>query len=331
MAALTQMTGDERSARIALAAIAGPGDPLSGRVLTTVGALETLRLLEDEDPIPGLDRVETGLWRTRQRPRIDADRIEQALDRTDKSGLRTLIPDDEHYPPGLADLGHRAPYILWASGDTQLLQSFAQTFTITGTHNSTAYGRQMASELAVDLVDDWGVVVAGGASGIDAAVHETALRNDGRTIAVIPGGIDVRGGDSNAQTLDEIAAQGLLLSESPPGEGGHDADRILARLRIEAALSGSVTLVEADDRSAAAAVVDRARELGRPVGAIPGPVTSPASEVPNELIRDGAAQAVLGASDVLSIHYPAPQPRQRPGPEPPTPPRAGPPHHGWGL
>lgn len=330
METLTATDGDERLARITLATLAPPGDPLTGRVLAGVGAVETLRLLADDGPVPGLDGISAGLWRGRLRPQAELDRVDSVRDRTEQAGLRTLVPGDKDYPASLNDLGHQAPYVLWAMGDTELLGP-VDTFTITGTRHATAYGRQMASELAVDLVQDWGVVVAGGASGIDAAVHETALRNGGRTIAVVATGLDTLDWTSGGERLEEIAAQGLLLSETPPGFGP-TLERVLARLRIEAALSGSVTLVEARDRSICLAVVDRAHELGRPVGAVPGPVTSPVSEAPNELIRDRLAETILSASDVMNIHYPSPEPPQRrPAPEPPIRPQTGPQSPNRGL
>ncbi|WP_297668287.1 DNA-processing protein DprA [uncultured Corynebacterium sp.] len=301
MEPLTTAGGDERSSWITLATLAAPGDPLTGKVLTGVGAVETLRLLADDGPVPGLDGISAGLWRGRLRPQAELDRVDSVMERTEQAGLRALIPDDKDYPRGLNDLGYQAPYVLWAAGNTELLGPVG-AFAITGTRHATAYGRQMASELAVDLVHDWGVVVAGGASGIDAAVHETALRKGGRTIAVVATGLDALCWASGGERLEEIAAKGLLLSETPPGFGS-PLERVLARLRIEAAISGSVTLVEARDRSVSRAVVDRPHELGRPVGAVPGPVTSPVSEAPNELIRDGGAAAILSATDVMNIHY----------------------------
>lgn len=183
MEPLTTAGGDERSARITLATLAAPGDPLTGKVFTGVGAVETLRLLADDGPVPGLDGISAGLWRGRLRPQAELDRVDRVMERTEQAGLRALIPGDKDYPRGLNDLGYQAPYVLWAAGDTELLGPL-DAFAITGTRHATAYGRQMASELAVDLVHNWGVVVAGGASGIDAAVHETALRKGGRTIAV---------------------------------------------------------------------------------------------------------------------------------------------------
>lgn len=329
MEPLTTVGGDERSARITLATLAAPGDPLTGKVFTGIGAVETLRLLADDGLVPGLDGISAGLWRGRLRPQAELDRVDSVMERTEQAGLRALIPGDKDYPRGLNDLGYQAPYVLWAAGDTELLGPL-DAFAITGTRHATAYGRQMASELAVDLVHDWGVVVAGGAYGIDAAVHETALRKGGRTIAVVATGLDALCWASGGERLEEIAAKGLLLSETPPGFES-TLERVLARLKIEAAISGSVTLVEARDRSVSRAVVDRAHELGRPVGAVPGPVTSPVSEAPNELIRDVGAAAILNATDVMNIHYPKPDTPLRPAPEPPQRPQAGPQHPSRGL
>lgn len=315
---LTAVANDERSARIALATIATPGDPLTGRVLTTVGAVETVRLLADDAPVPGLDKIEAGLWRGRLQPRVSANAVHRALDRSERQTLHTLIPGDEDYPDRLGDLGHRAPYLLWARGNAELLSPFAQPFAITGTSYATTYGTRVATELASELLADNSVLVAGGSAGIDAAVHQAALDHNGGTIAVVTGELDSLDWHSGEPRLREIADRGLLLSETPPGVGP-SRERFLSRLRIEAALSGSVTIVEARQQSDALQIVDRAQELGLPVSAVPGPVFSPVSEAPNVLIRDGRAEAVLNANDLWDVHHSAPEPQQRQlTTEPPT-------------
>lgn len=311
MEPLTLATNDERSARVVLAAVSTPGDPMTGRVLAAAGAVETMRLLSDDGLVPALDSIEARLWRERLRPRTDVGVVRRAVDRVEDTELRILIPGDDDYPSRLGDLGHRAPYVLWAKGDVELLRPFAQTFTITGTSGATPYGRQIATELASDLLADNSVLVAGGASGIDASVHRAALNHGGGTIAVVPGELADLGWSGKDQRLHEIADRGLLLSETPPGTMP-TRERFLARLRIEAALSGSVTVVEASHQSASLAIVDWAQELGLPVGMVPGPVTSAASEAPNELIRDRMAAAILDAGDLMNVHYAPPDPPKRP-------------------
>ena len=93
---------------------------------------------------------------------------------------------------------------------------------------------------------------------------------------------------------------GLLVSEQPPGAPPTRA-RFMARARIEAALSGSTTIVEAGSRSGSLLVAQQAHSLGRSVGAVPGPVTSATSYGPHRLIAQGIASVVTNANDVRAL------------------------------
>lgn len=308
MASLSDYAGDERTARMALSTCVAPADPLTGRIVAAVGAVETVRLLETDSPLPGLDRIEAGVWRGRLRQHVSLDAVEEAVECTRRSGLDVVMPGDDEYPALLDELGHRAPSLLWVKGDIEALRAFSQTFTITGTSNATAYGRQMAHELAVDLVADNAVLVSGGAEGIDATVHQAALNHGGTTIAVLPHGLDRIDAQSNRAQLHAIGEQGLLISEVPPGTG-QTAESSRARLRIETALSGSLTVVEAESHSDLTHAVDYARALGVRLGAIPGPVPSSASDLPNALISDRSAQMIVDADALIGLHYgPPPAP-----------------------
>jgi DNA processing protein len=169
------------------------------------------------------------------------------------------------------------PYVLWVKGATSLLAgSLQDRFTITGARASTSYGAHVAQMLANDLASEEKVLVSGGAYGIDAAVHTAALASGGHTVAVLAGGLDRPHPAGHRELLERIGDLGLLVSELPPG-AVPTRTRFLARARIEAALSGSTTIVEAAGRSGALPVAQCAHELGRAVGAVPGPVTSTAS------------------------------------------------------
>ena len=141
------------------------------------------------------------------------------------------------------------------------------------------------------------VVVSGGAIGIDARAHEAALDVGGTTVAVLGSGIDVDYPATNRDLLRSIAQRGTLVSEYPPGVPA-EPFRFPARNRLIAGLSIGVVIVEGGARSGTRSTADYAVQLGLEVFAVPGPVTSPLSEAPHELIRDGA-RLIRGPADLL--------------------------------
>jgi DNA processing protein len=154
------------------------------------------------------------------------------------------------------------------------------------------------------LCGDWDFVVYGGAFGIDAGAHRGALAADGLTIAVLAGGLSYGYPKAHASLFSAIAAQGALVSECPPDQ--HPTrPGFLVRNRIIAALGRGTVVVEAALRSGALNTARHARELCRPVMAVPGPVSSEQSAGCHELIRDYGAMCVTDARDVLEHISPA--------------------------
>lgn len=310
MNTITGLATDERAARIALAVLVAAGDPVTGRVVGRVGVVEAVRLLTTDGPVPTMDRTAAALWRKHILPDASPEVVRAALRATETLGYRTLIPGANGFPASLRDLGDRMPYVLWVKGATSLLAGPLQDrFTITGARASTSYGTHVAQMLANDLASEEKVLVSGGAYGIDAAVHTAALASGGHTVAVLAGGLDRPHPAGHRELLERIGDLGLLVSELPPGTVP-TRTRFLARARIEAALSGSTTIVEAAGRSGALPVAECAHELGRSVGAIPGPVTSTASMGTHRLLQMGVASLVTDASDLMRLVGGAPVARK---------------------
>jgi DNA processing protein len=171
---------------------------------------------------------------------------------------------------------------------------------IVGTRACSRDGRRIAHELALELADAGVAVVSGLALGIDGAAHRGALAagpGAGGTVGVVAGGVDVTYPPSHAPLFDEVAAAGALVSEAPVGTPP-ERWRFPARNRIIAALADVVVVVESHDRGGSLHTVDAAIERGRTVGAVPGPVHSPASAGTNALLADQAL-VVRDAEDVL--------------------------------
>jgi DNA processing protein len=158
----------------------------------------------------------------------------------------------------------------------------------------------VTAELVGPIVSRGFTVVSGGAYGIDAQAHRATLTLEGKTIAVMAGGLDKLYPSGNRELFKEIANRGLLLSEMPPGSEPTKW-RFLQRNRLIAALGQAIILVEANARSGAVSTANRGIDLGRPIGAVPGPINIPGSDGCHQLIRGGKVQLITCADDILEL------------------------------
>lgn len=299
MPILTALARDERSARFLLTLVGTPNDEATGRLLARVGAEELIKLADRDSAIPGMDRAAAAVWRDH----IHAHRrVDQAASfMADSDQFRFIIPSDSDWHSSLNDLGSRSPYGLWVNGNTDLLRGdVSERVTITGARAATGYGTFVTEEIASGLSEEGRTVVAGAAYGIEGAAHRAALAGDASTIAVMASGIDQPYPTAHNQLLERIAQSGLVVSEVPPG-CVPTRQRFINRSRLHAALSGTTVIVEAGARSGTMQTAQEAQDLGRIVGAVPGPVTSAASYGTNLLLQEHHAQVVTNANDVASL------------------------------
>ena len=291
-------------ARLTLAIASEPGDRITGTLLAAVGATETLRLITSDTPLPGVvDPVEGGIWRGRLAPRLPAaGGVDRVREHTDRLGLCLLTPGAAGWPEGLSDLGVLAPLALWAKGDIGVLtSSLGSRVTIVGARAATGYGEHVATEFATDLAGLPRVVVSGGAYGIDGAAHGAALTTrPGSTIAVLAGGLDRNYPAGHQELLSRVAESGAVLSELSPG-AAPTRWRFLQRGRLLAAISAATIVVEAGYRSGSLHTAAEAHALGRPVGAVPGPITSAASAGCHRLLHEKIATVISSASDIAAL------------------------------
>jgi DNA processing protein len=235
-------------------------------------------------------------------------------ERLEEAGCWAICRHDDRYPPGLRDAAD-APWALLGRGEPALVEGIEPqaAVTIVGSRRATSYGREVARDLARELASAGLVVVSGLAFGIDACAHRGALDAGGKTIAVLGCGPDTAYPAAHRGLWRKIAETGVVVSELPPGSTPWRWS-FPARNRVMAALAGMTVVVEAAARSGSLITADLAAELGRDLGAVPGPVTSRASAGPNELLAGGAC-VVRDAQDVLDAMLGAGvRPLQRTGP-----------------
>lgn len=240
----------------------------------------------------------------------------QLLEAADEVGARLVVPGDPGWPeyalePLDRPRGRRRdgtggvptalrPLGLWWRGPADPARVLGRAVAVVGTRAPTPYGRAVTADLCAGVSAEGFTVVSGGAFGIDAAAHRAVLGVRGTTIAVLAGGVDRLYPRGNDAMLREVAATGAVVSAQPPGTGV-TRYRFLDRNRIIAALTGATVVVEAAARSGALSTAAWASALDRPVGAVPGPVTSVASVGCHLLLRERGAVLVGRSSDVVEL------------------------------
>ena len=281
-------------ARALLSCVFEPGDTDAGVLVNALGAVEAVQAILDTDD----DRA-TEQLRERARPRFNPVAVKHALRTAARLGVVLVTPEHPHWPTRVNDLGAHAPIGLWVRGNTEILID-PKTTAIVGARASTGYGEHITMEIAAGLVERGHTIASGAAYGVDGYAHRAALASKGRTIAYLAGGVDRFYPVGHEALLSQIVKMGAVVSEVPCGTTPTKF-RLLQRNRLIAANSGAVLVTEAGYRSGSLNTAGHARDLGRPIGAVPGPVTSAASAGAHRLIRDHLATLVTNTDEAAAL------------------------------
>jgi DNA processing protein len=283
--------GDERTALAAWSRLTEPTDARADAFVRREGAAAALgHVLRGG----GAGLASAARWRSRL-PDLDPRRDLRELAAVRG---RLVVPGDEEWPARLDEL-EVPPFCLWVRGPRRLDAVTARAAAIVGARASTDYGVRVAASFAGECAERGITVVSGAAYGIDAAAHLGALAHGGATVAVLASGVDRPYPRGNAPMLDRIAAEGVVVSEVPPGSAP-TRGRFVQRNRVIAALADATLVVEAGLRSGASITAGQAGKLNRPVGVVPGPITSPASAGCHQLLRDGCV-CVTSAQELAEL------------------------------
>ncbi|TFC95824.1 MULTISPECIES: DNA-processing protein DprA [Cryobacterium] len=301
-------------ARAAWTGIAEPGDAAAGLLLQGLGAGPALTAVLDvwsgtrlahavaatgvplTDDLPAL--LEQGLQRWR--PRLSSAEVIRSLQQAARISAGLLVPTDPCWPAGVDDLGLHAPIALWWRGVPTALSALSNSIALVGARAATGYGEHVAMEASAGLVDRGFLIVSGAAYGIDGMAHRAALASSGLTVAFLAGGVDRYYPSGHDALLSRIATVGAIVSELPCG-AAPTKWRFLQRNRLIAASSAATVVLEAGWRSGSLNTAGHAAALGRPLGAVPGPVTSPTSAGCHRLIREYAAMCVTTAEEMAEL------------------------------
>lgn len=296
-------------ARVVWARLAEPGDATAGALVAALGPGPALDLVAGG---AGVRRIGEAVRQAgasvsmralkegaaRWLPRLDRGATVSDLDRAISGDILILDPDSAAWPESLAHLGDHAPHLLWVRGDPAALSSPA--LAVVGARACTAYGSHVTAELTDAACAAGAAIISGGAYGIDAVAHRAALASESTTVAVVAGGVDRPYPAAHTELFGRIAAYGAVCSEMVPG-AAPTRWRFLQRNRLIAALSHATLVTEAGARSGSLNTAGHTAELGRPLGAVPGPVTSATSTGCHRLIRDYGAALVTNGAEVREL------------------------------
>lgn len=299
---------DRAFARTIWGVLVEPGDSVAGALLAGVGEVEAAQFLLDQ-PTPAelvrraggaIDSAAARAGLERWLPRRSSVDVERSIEAAARCGARLLIPGDADWPSAVDELDAHAPVLLWVRGDSSLLSR--PGVAVVGARAASGYGEHVAMEFAAGLAQRDAVVVSGGAYGIDGMAHRAALAAGGATVAVLAGGVDRLYPSGHEALLTRIIEQGAVVSEAPCGSAP-TRWRFLQRNRLIAALSAATVVVEAGRRSGSLNTANHAFQLGRPVGAVPGPVTSATSAGCHGLLRERPAECVTTVPEIMQLAF----------------------------
>ena len=213
-------------------------------------------------------------------------------------GIHTV--QENEYPKLLKEIGNDAPKQLYYKG-TWDKEIFENCLAVVGSRHMTTYGRQVVEKIVSEVAVAGVTIVSGFMYGVDAEAHKTTLRVGGRTIAVMPCGIDLIHPEYQQDLYMEILNnKGLVVSEYE-GNTQPALWTYPRRNRIVAGLSQAALIIEAGEKSGSLITAELAKKYKRKVFVVPGPITSENSKGIMQLIKDGA-EAVSSAQDILKYY-----------------------------
>jgi len=223
------------------------------------------------------------------------DAVKREMDTAYNLGIEYISDTDSRYPIGLLKAKNH-PIVISVRGNIETISK--PSVSIVGTRHSTAAGMNFISDIANEFANHGFVVTSGMAMGTDTAAHFGALRakGDSQTIAVLAGGADYIWPLENESLYYEILERGAIISEMPVGMMPN-AQNFVQRNRWVAAISDTLILGEADEKSGSMTTARFAIDYGKTLFAVPGHPSDTRSAGPNSLIKNGLARMCTCVKD----------------------------------
>ena len=244
-------------------------------------------MYKDDKVLTGM--VDANAIKPETKDEIMRDDVETWFDwnqrKREEKSILCVTPESESYPSRLQELQDK-PLCIYYRGDITLAES-KNTLGVIGSRRPTYYGRSKTCEFVNELSTRGITVISGMAYGIDACAHDAAIKSQGKTIAVLGGGVDICYPQTNIEIYTEMCEKHLVISEYEP-EVAPIGVHFPLRNRIISGLSDGLLVAEAAMRSGTTLTVEYALEQGKTVYGIPGRISDPMSKGVNHLIKQGA-------------------------------------------
>lgn len=225
--------------------------------------------------------------------------IDRCIVNYDKLGIEVVTCRSSDYPELLKETG-AFPILLYCKGDVKLLKS--ECLGVVGSRRATKYGQTIGGKIVKDVAVNNITIVSGLAEGIDTIAHKSCLEVEGKTIAVLGGGLLNIFPSSNIALAEDIVLKGgLIVSEYKPNEPSLTY-HFPVRNRIIAGLSKAVLVVEATEKSGSMHTKNFALDYNREVFALPARVNDIYSEGCNKIIQNGQARMLLSSSEIIDFY-----------------------------
>lgn len=224
-----------------------------------------------------------------------AEQLEKDLSKLHKINGRIITVWDEEFPALLKKI-YDPPLILYVKGN--FVEKDDYPIAMVGTRQPTSYGKIQTEKITEELTTQGITIISGMARGVDSIAHRTAIKNNGRTIAVIGSGLDVIYPPENKKLFDEISEKGVIISEFNMGSKP-DAPNFPKRNRIISGLSLGTVIIETGITGGAMQTARLALDQNREVFAIPGNLGVRQAEGNNLLIQRSEAKLIRSAEDIL--------------------------------
>ncbi|MDR2706082.1 MAG: DNA-processing protein DprA [Planctomycetaceae bacterium] len=283
---------EELISDITLSMVEGVGSMLTQRLLNHFGNAESVLSATESQlqEVEGIgSKIATNILQARS-----VCHPETLITQCRTNGISLISKQDARYPELLRTIDD-PPLFLFVKGEYQASDNFA--VAIVGTRHATQYGHQQAERLASELSRCGFTIISGLALGIDGAAHRGALSVEGRTIAVLGGGLLHIFPQEHRDLAENIVTHGMIISEYTPDQVPQRG-MFPQRNRIISGLSRGVLIIEAPHQSGALITATLAVKQGRKVFAVPGRVDQETSHGCHQLIRNGAV-LVESVDDLL--------------------------------
>ncbi|HJV31960.1 MAG TPA: DNA-processing protein DprA [Bacillales bacterium] len=232
---------------------------------------------------------------TKTSQHFQSETIHEQIRQYQMNDIKVISFFDKEYPPLLKNI-YQPPWVLFAKGDLSLL-SIEPKLAVVGSRQASQYGVNSLRHFIPPLIEKGMVIVSGLAKGIDTIAHETTIRHNGKTIAVIAGGFYHIYPKENLNLALKMMKTQLVISEYPP-DTKPVKWQFPIRNRIISGLSVGTFIIEAKQKSGSLITANYALNEGREVFSLPGSIFNPLSNGTNELIQQGA-KLVTKAEDIF--------------------------------